>query len=181
MVMLGMTVFAQSTEKAFSGAVAYLEVGGAGGVYSVNIENPFFDFGRWRGNVRLGYGQMHYRHPNNVFRTIPLGIHMFKHSGNHHAEIGAALSYIAGYHYSEIFANSGSKMQSRGIFFVPMVGYRFQRPHGGLFFRVQYSPLIKIKEYGPRPYFQGFMGEPIHAPGLAVGYAFDKPLFRHRR
>ncbi len=179
-LMFAWSSFGQSAPAAFGGPVAYFELAGAGGVYSVNIENPLFRIGRWRGNFRLGYGQIQYRDPGNTFRAVPVGIHMLKYSGNHHAEVGVALSYIGGYHYVESIVLNDTR-QSRGIFFVPMAGYRFQKPNGGLFFRVQYAPLIKIREFGPKQFFHMYMGRPINAPGIAIGYAFGQPLFQRKK
>jgi hypothetical protein len=67
----------------------------------------------------------------------------------------------------------GVNVYSKALYFIPSLSYRFQKPNGGLFFRVGYTPLLKLKEYS-----EAFHDIRINQSfGISLGYFF----FRERK
>jgi hypothetical protein len=156
------------TTPTFKGPVVYLELGGPSSLVTANVEHVIWKLPRWYVNGRAGFGYMKI---NGYERSgIPVGINFFRFQGNHHAEIGAGVSYIEGI---ERYESGGEQRWNRGIYGYAAIGYRYQRPTGGLFFRAQWHPLFQIKEYNPDPWFQVSEASPFWW-GLSVGYSFSK-------
>lgn len=73
-------------------------------------------------------------------------------------------------------------------FITPMIGYRFQRPKGGIFFRATFTPMVAFinrieNNVGPlhsSPYYEHFSNvsgtgnKIIPWSGLGVGYTFGR-------
>lgn len=150
----------------FKGPVVYGELAGAGSLLTVNVEHVVWKISRWYVNARVGYGYMMI---NGYERSgIPVGINLFKFVGNHHVELSGGLSYIEGI---ERYYSSGPRW-NRGLYAYGAVGYRYQRPQGGMFFRAQWHPLFQLREYNPDPWFQIGAASPYWW-GLSVGYAIS--------
>lgn len=164
---------AQQSENTFNGYLTYAEIGGLAGFFSVNIEQTLFKAGRFNGGVRVGYGQFRFNEGHTLFRGIPAALVFFRHQGNHHSDFGFGVSYISGMQY-EIEPYSGYANYSQALFAGPMAGYRFQKPDGGIFFRIQYIPLVKVRELSNDALYKSYQGKLFHSPGIAVGYFFSK-------
>ncbi len=83
------------------------------------------------------------------FTGIPIGINMLTGTKQHHLELGIGTSYIKGIQITRCSAGLFGiphewSIQSEAIYFVPSVGYRFDKLTGGLILKVYYSPLIAV-------------------------------------
>jgi hypothetical protein len=152
----------------FHGPVVYLELGGACSLLSMNVEHVVFKLPRWYVNARVGYG---YAVINGFERSgTPVGVNIFKFTGNHHPEIGAGISYIEGI---ERYRAGSDTRWNRGLYAYAALGYRFQRPQGGMFFKALWNPLFQLREYNPDPYFVIGKASPYWW-ALSAGYFFDR-------
>lgn len=62
---------------------------------------------------------------------------------NHHMELGMGLNFLMDEVKEgvEYLGESGNE-KNYFVYFTPKLGYRFQRPQGGIFFRVTFTPLV---------------------------------------
>lgn len=154
---------------ASKGTVVYLELGGnSAPTIGLNVERRIFSIKQWYGNARIGYGTL--RNDGVTRWSVPIGIIIFHGIKASHVEVGAGLTYGTGLHSSTV----GSETRiNEALYFVPSIGYRFQKSTGGFFLRAAYTPLFKLKEYSkPESWFYGQRHNQYF--GLSVGYFFMK-------
>lgn len=143
---------AQTETETFTAKNAvYLEVGGSSGRYAVNYSKIFHQKGKLKLSASAGFSM--WRNQLNDFKTIwlpviPLEVTAFYGKSNHHLELGFGFtSYLS----RTLDINSETfEFSDKVIFgaFIPLrVGYRYQKPEGGFFFRVGYTPII---DFPPR-------------------------------
>ena len=130
LLLLGMGVCLQA-QPVYPGHNVFLEVGGNGGIYSLNYENPF----RIRPNAAVTFrtGLSITPADRKTLIILPVMFNGVFLKGNHHPEVGAGVGISA--------ATSGGGSWVRGIL---QVGYRFQKPEKPLFFRVNYTPFYNF-------------------------------------
>lgn len=91
----------------------------------------------------LGFG--YFPTDINPILSIPFMIDWNSGLRNSHLEMGTGLSYNSGYYSSKIEELEViGKM--RGLFWALRLGYKYQRPEGGFFFKIGFTPLIRITE-----------------------------------
>jgi len=166
-LVISISAKAQLTES-FGGHAFYFEFSGNFPPASINWEMNLKAHGKIKINSRLGFGWWPFFTVNNDIRTsnlgIPLGVVFFTGQGNSHLEGGVGLSY---YHIEKFYG------PDRSFFFVPSLGYRYQKPKSGIFFRVVASPMIylgeKLTNEDPllNRHLQGL-------GGISLGYFFSK-------
>lgn len=127
-----------------------LDLVGNSGFYSLNGEYEIGEIKDSKLNARIGFG--YYSGSGIQFTGIPIGINMLTGTKKHHLELGLGVSYIKGIENMNIPAGTygnpqGWSQQSEGIYFVPSVGYRFDKLTGGLILKVYYSPLITVYDF----------------------------------
>ena len=126
--------------------VFYTEFAGTTFGASLNYEYVFFQHlnVRLAGRAGLGFSPF-----NAAFAgVIPLGVSAIVGKKNHHLEMGLA--------HSTALDKDGVSLFGIGV-----AGYRFQKPNGGIFFRISYNPYMpsyKIRNLG-------------HWGGISVGWA----------
>jgi hypothetical protein len=167
LIVASLTTYSQD-RPTFHGPVIYTELGGGSSFLTVNIEHVVLKLPRWYMNARAGFG---YAIINGYQRSgIPVGINVFRFTGNHHPEIGVGISYIEGV---ERYYSFGEARWNRALYGYASIGYRFQRPQGGMFFKALWHPLFQLREYNPDPYFQIGEASPYWW-GVSAGYFFDR-------
>lgn len=167
LLIIPMHVYCQE-EVDFKGYVVYGEISGAGLGSTVNIESTFYKWNRWFVTGRIGVGYFRWDDGRKHYFGLPVGLNVFSHTGNSHKELGINITYAEG--VSRIETNS-FHYQGKTIYFIPAVGYRFQKPSGGLFLRVNYTPSIKIKEFNDQ--MERFNSKKVvHLFGVSAGYYF---------
>jgi hypothetical protein len=94
----------------------------------------------------LGFGFLPIK--ENNFLSIPFGINILTGDKNHHLEFGIGSSFINGLRFTNIQIGSSDKFYAdKAIYFVPSIGYRFDKLSNGLILKVYYSPLILIHDF----------------------------------
>lgn len=157
--------FAQKETQVFTAKNAlYLEVGGSSGRYAVNYSKIFHQKGKLKLNASAGFSM--WRDQINDFKTIwlpviPLEASAFYGKSNSHLELGFGVTSYLGRTLD--FNSETLELEDKVVFgaYIPLrVGYRYQKPEGGFFFRVGYTPIINIptregKEWNFEPRFAG--------------------------
>src|SRR5690606_32348583 len=124
----------------------YLEIGGSSGIYAINYSKIFHQKGKLKLNASAGFSM--WRNKMNEFKTIWLPVIPLEFSGlygrkNNHLEMGVGItSYLD--RTLEIDSET-FEFSDKVVFgaYIPLrVGYRYQKPEGGFFFRVGYTPTI---------------------------------------
>lgn len=132
----------------------FLEVGGNGGIASVNFDKPVIIFKKSFISLRAGFGfsrEIMGDLETQNFVMIPTMIHYCIGKSPHYLETGFGLAL-------GISAHSG--IISR---ITPTIGYRFQKSEvSGMFFRINYTPLLP-SGFGDK--FKQWMG-------ISIGYTF---------
>lgn len=153
----------------------YFELGGNAGRYA-------FNYGRLINQKRAfkiigSVGFSLWSDPNLIkgttrwYPAIPLELSALIGKRKHHLEFGLGItSYLL--RSTNFSTEFGNFVQSEGPAFIRTIvpirlGYRYQKPEGGFFFRVGYTPNFGIPDRNRENwYFQ-----PIHA-GLGLGWSF---------
>lgn len=172
-------VSSQDAEKIeFKHNTFYAEIfGTSGSLFSFNYDriiannnnNLFID-------LTMGVGYLPSIKDWNPVLGIPLSLNISKGHCFHYFEFGLGLTYASGIVQSQVtFDPSGGSQNSsttseslKAIWCSARIGYKYQRPTGGLFFRVGFTPLLKLKT------FSTFNTNDNIIPlfGLGVGYTF---------
>jgi len=120
-----------------SGHGVYLELLGAGGLYSVNYEYRL----PTALALRLGFSWWEFCFLDcSEVITVPVSLTGFVGGRNSHLEFGAGVTWVA-------------TNESR-VFLVPQLGYRYMQPTGGFLFRLMFTPLIDVSaDVGIQPFF----------------------------
>lgn len=147
----------------------------SGSVSSINYdrilhenENSFID-------LTLGFGYFPFFKDLDPIIGIPVSINYTYGSGVHHFEAGAGLTYNSGINRETLIYEvdginiSYSYKETKyevALWSSFRIGYKYQKPNGGLFIRLGLTPLLKIKTLSvfkdDRNIFPAF--------GLGIGY-----------
>ncbi|MDN3687647.1 hypothetical protein [Cyclobacterium jeungdonense] len=148
----------------------YLEVGGNAGRYAFNYGRIFYQKGKLKLNASAGFSMFHHRlnAKTTWLPVVPLEISAFYGKSNHHLELGMG---VTSYLTRSIGFNSETFQTIDKVVFdaaIPLrIGYRYQKPEGGFFFRVGYTPFLAMP-IKPRKYWAF---QPVFA-GLSLGLSF---------
>ncbi|REG94539.1 hypothetical protein [Algoriphagus antarcticus] len=143
---------AQTETETFTAKNAvYLEVGGSSGRYAVNYSKIFHQKGKLKLNASAGFSM--WRNEKLDSKTswlpvIPLEVTALYGKSNHHLEMGFGFTSFLS--TSLKLVSETFEFRDKVVFgaFIPLrVGYRYQKPEGGFFFRVGYTPII---DFPPR-------------------------------
>jgi hypothetical protein len=144
--LCGPKVFSQEQEpRDFEGPIVYFEFGGSNLHHSANYEQVFVHNWRskvsWRAGFISRYIKSTFGH-KQTFWSIPLSLQLFTNiRSSHHPEVGIGFNYIHGN------GQDRDGISSKTIVFTPSIGYRFQKPNGGLFIRLLFTPGFIVKEF----------------------------------
>jgi hypothetical protein len=162
---------AQTEPETFTAKNAvYLEVGGSSGRYAVNYSKIFHQKGKVKLNASAGFSMWHHRLNSKTtwLPVVPLEISALYGKSNHHLELGMGVtSYLTRSlaFDSETFENIDKVVFDAAI---PLrIGYRFQKPQGGFFFRLGYTPIINFPTGG-----RGGWGFLPYWAGISLGKSF---------
>ncbi|MFI5141254.1 MAG: hypothetical protein ACHQII_02760, partial [Bacteroidia bacterium] len=125
--------------------------GSSASVLSLNYDRIIYQSKITRITVNVGFALFPISDPSNAAHKNLFYVYGVPVSGNllfgkkkHYLEVGLGVSYSRGLEAS--FSSTGKSVFSEMLFFVPRVGYRFQRNQGGFFFRLGFTPLIMLKD-----------------------------------
>ncbi|HUG36679.1 MAG TPA: hypothetical protein VML54_07000 [Candidatus Limnocylindrales bacterium] len=145
----------------------YLEVLGNGGLYSVNFERKVSDRIALRAGLASWSASSFFTDEERSLTVLPLLASYLQGSGNHRAEVGAG--FLVGRQTIEA-AFSNASESSTIVNLTGALGYRYQRPHGGLVFRAGFTPFYSLSPSDEDTAYpdKGF----FPSVGVSFGYAF---------
>jgi hypothetical protein len=126
LVLLFATLRAQPVHNAF------LEIGGCGGLGSLNYERALLQQAHWQMTFRSGFSLAPVDPNNGTGLVFPLMINGITGSQRHHLELGAGPAFT---------------VTTKGSFWIrgtASMGYRNQLYGKKLFFRVAYTPIFSF-------------------------------------
>ncbi|MDD3741623.1 MAG: hypothetical protein PHH30_10305 [Bacteroidales bacterium] len=109
-----------------------LEVGGSGGLGSINYENTFITKSNFSGYYRVGFSFAPIDKNNGVALIFPLMIHELIGSSDHKIDLGIGPSL---------------SITTKGNVFTLMAisaGYRFQPQNKNYYIRIAYTPIVSF-------------------------------------
>ncbi|CAN5919669.1 hypothetical protein BH24BAC1_BH24BAC1_38330 [soil metagenome] len=145
LLMLAGPALAQEPTPALTARNTFFaELYGNGGQYSLNFDRVFFQSGRFKSSLRVGASirpaRVNLAGDRFVVGTLPLELNGLWGGGSHHLEMG--LGFTPGYH------GRATHIDSRSFHaYSARLGYRYQKPGGGLFFRAGLTPSLRSIKY----------------------------------
>jgi hypothetical protein len=145
--LLSFDAIAQSKAEPFTAKKAvYFEVGGSSGAYGLNYGRVFRQKEKLKLNASAGFSIL-VRETINLKKywlpAIPLEVTAFYGKSKHHLEMGfGVIPYLD---VVSIFDSESLVFKDKVVFTTAMplrIGYRYQKPEGGFFFRVGYTPFF---------------------------------------
>lgn len=164
-LLVSQTAYAQTVLQPFRAKnTVFIELAGKGTVYSINYDRIIRQ-ARVAWSLRAG---VMYLPESKVFGSslfLPISINALTGKGNHHLELslGQTLRFYPGY---KVESQSVPGKTDYPLTFVG-VGYRYQKPAGGLFASATLSPSF-------RPYrgVTGLQAEFMPWAGFGIGHSF---------
>jgi len=149
-------------------------LGMSGSACSINYDRVLAKINKSSLDLSIGFGYFPQGKSWNAIYGIPINLNLSGGLGNHDIEIGIGLTYNSGIiQESLLYQYSGNSSPSKSISLQALycsfrLGYKYQKPTGGLFVRAGFTPLVRIKT------FSAFdpEGEIYPLFGLGVGYTF---------
>lgn len=162
---------AQSKAEIFSSKnIVYLDLGGNAGQYAFTYGRVFHQKGKLKLSASAGFSMWYQGSISNTrwLPAIPVELTAFYGKSKHHLELGAGVTSYLGnsIYFDEETFESVDKVVFGAI--IPVrIGYRYQKPEGGFFFRVGYTPFFDVPVREGKSWFF----YPYHA-GLSFGKSF---------
>lgn len=171
LLTLPFQAFSQTKAKTFTAKNAvYLDIGGNAGQYAFTYGKLFYQKGALKMMGSVGFALWADRvEGSTVFNpAIPLEFSGLLGRGKHHLELAiGATPHLA----TSLDINSETlELEDKVVFdsLIPLrIGYRYQKPEGGFFFRVGYTPFFKV----PLGVREDWVFTSIFA-GLSIGKSF---------
>ena len=136
MLIYSNIVYGQQKDTTFTANnTFYADFTTKGAYYSVNYDHIFSQGQKLKWSYRIGFSILE----NAV--AFPIGINAFTGKENSHLEFSLSIiPYIDNY---QSFTSSND-LSDKYIYMVPGIGYRYQKPQGGFFFKALVSPTILL-------------------------------------
>jgi hypothetical protein len=175
LVLFSTFCFGQKDTTHIAKNTFYIEVEGNGLLGSINYERLIYNEKSKSLSLRIGF--LPFYEKSASFIAVPLECCAF-FGDKHFLDIGLGLSYYHG--LSEYRYNPQIQLPDHmfgGLYFIPRIGYRFQKANGGFFLRLDGGALIKLVElykYNANNVSGGLL---LHSPftiGLSLGYTIKK-------
>ncbi|HEX2202866.1 MAG TPA: hypothetical protein VHG91_06200 [Longimicrobium sp.] len=123
----------------------YVELGGNALLFSVNYDRRIGD---WAGRVGvqfLGAGYDDEGDDDTSVLVVPVTVSYLAGRGNGRAEIGLGVGISRG----NLDFGSLGEADIDGVYGTGILGYRYQRPEGGLLVRAGFTPVLIDEEFWP--------------------------------
>lgn len=129
----------------------HAEFAGNSGGYALNYGRIIFQKNRIKLAVSAGFSMFYRRLDERIASdywvpVFPAEITAFWGKSKHHLELGAGFYTLRNrtYIFDEDFPNNIREQIHWDQFIVGRIGYRYQRPTGGFFFRAGFTPMIEF-------------------------------------
>ncbi len=170
----------------------YMELCGQAGIYSFSYDWLFRINKKVKNSVSFGLAIIpaHW----DLFVIAPVSYNFLFGKKNNHLELGIGPTFFfqkfTNWEYTNSSVGYLTVRKDYFLFASPKVGYRYQKLHGGLFFKATLSPIINIVQYfgvvkfknasrfnlpGSIRFFEpwGELGPVLPWTGVSIGYSFD--------
>jgi hypothetical protein len=109
-------------------------------IYSLNYDRILLNRDKWKLSGRVGALYLPlFQVPNRLMVGAPLEISYLRGRNKHFLEIG--LGFTATY---DTYPVSDVQIKDLAVMGVARVGYRHQKPEGGLFYKVGFTPMAGL-------------------------------------
>jgi hypothetical protein len=139
----------------------YADFASRGAYYSVNYDRIFKEGEKLTKSYRAGFSVS----SNTI--ALPLGINFF--TGHHASHTEFSLTLVPFIEEYKSFLSSND-LSDKKMLIIPGVGYRYQQPEGGFFFKTVAAPAIYLDP--PSDYFWKMDGKLYPAITAGIGYSF---------
>jgi hypothetical protein len=160
--------FAQSPVEPVRRNTFFLELGGNAWFYSLNYDRILLDRDKWKLSGRVGAMYVpSFRAVDRHMVGVPLEISYLRGRDRHFLEMG--LGVTATY---DTYPLSDTRIRELAVMGVARIGYRYQKPEGGFFFKTGFTPMAGLV-YDLRYRIRGTNVNSAFAyplVGLAVGH-----------
>ena len=187
--------FSQLLESSTKKNTIYAELLGQGTLWSINYERMFEVNDFVSQSLSIGFttrkeerdmllGHSFFNAGNGNYFGSPLAYRLILGKRNSHLELGIGLTGLyyngAGWYNDGICRSYSPDIKSFKSYLVPTIAYRFQQKTGGLFFKVNYSPMFSFYQtdnlnntsrINKNKFFEK-KNNLILWPGLSLGYTF---------
>ncbi len=155
-------VVSQNIDTTFQSKNAiYTDFSTQGAFYSINFERIFYQNKKINISYRFGLTIL----KDDI--AFPMGINLFTGKKNSHLDFSLVIiPYIFDY---KSFLSSND-LSDKCMYVAPGIGYRYQKPSGGFFFRVLVSPMIFLDP--PTGDFWNMDPTLYFAANLGIGLTF---------
>jgi len=138
-------------------------------VYGINYDRILVNKEKWKFTGRVGFGYLYVRQDKYSIFYLPTEFSFLIGRTKHFFETGLGVS-----NYVETIPkayNSNAQVKHYGYLF-SRFGYRFQRPHGGFFFKGGINPMLALTKSARYTfYYSEFFGV---WGGVGIGYTFKQ-------
>lgn len=170
----------KSTKDNLERNTIYAEAFGQGFCWSLNYDRLFNTEKRFMNSLTAGlvYVPQNMGFGDGIYYGIPVSYNWLLGKKSHHLELGIGLTSL-------LVNPNSNKNSSFYVYLTPKIGYRFQRPQGGLFFRATLTPMLdllsvstsklgngKQRGYSTLSNVAGLGYAAFPWPGLSLGYTF---------
>jgi hypothetical protein len=166
------TSFAQAPVQPIRRNTFFVELGGNAMSYSLNYDRILLSRDKWKLSGRVGATYLPlFQVSDRLMAGVPLEVSYLRGRGKHFLEIG-----LGGTVTYDTYPLSDTRIRDLAVMGVFRVGYRHQKPEGGLFYKVGFTPMARrVYDLESRSR-RGPSGEPFAYPlvGLAAGYTLKK-------
>ena len=154
----------------------FAEFLGNSGAYALNYGRIFFQKERLKISANAGFSLLYKSedeplHSGYLVPAFIPEISAFFGKSKHHLEFGIGFNAARqkNYSFDEDFPNNIKEQVYWSKSIIPRIGYRYQKPEGGLFFRAGYTPSISFESLDDTAEKVDFI--PLGA-GISLGFSF---------
>jgi hypothetical protein len=121
----------------------YIEAFGQGLLNSLSYDRLYRTHKKIKSSVSAGVTVMPGIGTGDFYLGSQLSYNFLFTMKNHHLELGLGLNFLMDEVENGVDYRGESGIERNYyLYFTPKLGYRFQRPQGGIFFRVTFTPLV---------------------------------------
>ncbi|HCX77064.1 MAG TPA: hypothetical protein DHU93_18445, partial [Algoriphagus sp.] len=151
----------------------FIEIGGNAGQYAFNYGRIFYQKEAFKLTATSGFSLWAEKIDGSTVwnPALPLELTSLLGRNRHHLELGFGITpfleaeIISSFESGELVQTKGSR--DLGAILPFRIGYRYQKPEQGFFFRLGYTPFFKFTGNSE----ENITFQPVHA-GIGLGWSF---------
>lgn len=160
--------YAQAPPEPVRRNTFFLELGGNGMFYSLNYDRILLNRESWKLAGRVG---AMYVPPlgggNRQMVGGPVEISYLRGRGKHFLELGLGATVVY-----DTYRVSSYRIRDLAMMAVARIGYRYQKPEGGFFYKVGFTPMLGTLYNEEYPERGPLLVEPFAYPLVGLGFGY---------